>query len=53
MDPGYLPSSPIAGKPGDLYIIMADHGWTYQGDYDEGVLFFNNEQILSSELDLA
>ncbi len=54
IDPAFTPPTPYAdttGTPGDLYIIMTDHGWTQTvGEDEQGVFFLDDEQILSSDL---
>jgi len=53
MDENYHPVTghDEAGQPGDLYIIMVDHGWTDTNDDEEGVFFIHpDDPITSTEL---
>ena len=53
MDPNYHPSTgpDEDGQPGDLYIIMVDHGWTAAGDDEEGIFYIHPDApITSTEL---
>ncbi|MFC1505319.1 kelch repeat-containing protein, partial [Thermodesulfobacteriota bacterium] len=52
MDENYHPDTgpDEAGQPGDLYIIMVDHGWTDPQDLEEGVFFiYPDDPITSTE----
>ena len=50
MDESYHPEAgpDEEGKPGDLYIIMVDHGWTATGDDDEGIFYIHPDDPLTS-----
>ncbi|MFC1505138.1 FG-GAP-like repeat-containing protein, partial [Thermodesulfobacteriota bacterium] len=50
MDESYHPAEgpDEAGQPGDLYIIMVDHGWTDPLDDEEGVFFIHPDDPLTS-----
>jgi len=50
MDENYHPAQgpDEAGQPGDLYIIMVDHGWTDTNDDEEGVFFIHPDDSLTS-----